>query len=312
MGGKLTESTLFRLIDREQPTVLLDNADDLFQRNKDVNDLFLIGHDRGVPVRRNTKVGNEWVPIEYEVFCPKIVSLLGKIPPALLTRCLVIKLLRSMPGEEPVEVDLFNEELMEHFKTLKRKLARWANDNITILKTATPVYPAGFTLRTKNNAKLLLAIGELAGPEWAEMARTALDRLLREEREPTWLERLLLEFWKVFFEEKHEAIPSEEVIKRLTADPTSEWCNYQDRGRRPNQWDIGFLLKSVGVFSRKVGRRRVGGYHRQDFLENHIFERWLRRQPLNLSSPKKFEPQQKAKKASRGKKKISRPRKRRG
>jgi hypothetical protein len=46
-----------------------------------------------------------------------------------------------------------------------------------------------------------------------------------------------------------------------------------------NQWDIGHHLKPIGVHSRQVGKRRLGGYHLQDFLENHVFERWLRRQP---------------------------------
>ena len=204
MGGKLTESTFFHLIDREHPTVLIDNADELFKRNKDVTDLFLVGYTRGVKVRRNAKIGGEWVPVEYDVFCPKMVSLLGKIPPALLSRCLVIKLQRAMPGEEPVEVDPFNEELMERFKTLKRKLARWRNDHVKQLKTAAPVFPTGLTTRPKNDAKLLLSIAELAGPEWADMARTALERLLRDEREPSWLERLLQELWVVFFEEKRK------------------------------------------------------------------------------------------------------------
>jgi Protein of unknown function (DUF3631) len=317
MGGKLTESTLFRLIDRENPTVQIDNADEMFKRNADVRDLFIIGYTRGVPVRRNTKIGGEWVPIEYNVFCPKIVSLLGKLPPALLSRCLVIKLLRALPGEEPVEINPFNEELMEQFKILKRKLARWGNDNIVALKTATPVFPAGLTTRPKDNARLLLSIAELASPEWAETARSALGRLLLEEREPSWLERLLQELWMVFFEEKRKAFTSEELVKRLTIDPTSEWCNYQDRGRRVNQWDVGHLLKRVDIFSRQVGVRRVGGYHLKDFLENKIFERWLGRQPLNLSferaeknKTRLRKPKTSKTKKPRGKKKS--PRKKRG
>jgi putative DNA primase/helicase len=286
MGGRLTEATLFRLIDAEQPTVLLDNADELFRRDKDVRDLFIVGYTRSAAkIRRNTKIGRDWVPVEYNVFCPKIVSLLGKLPPALESRCLVINLLRALPNEELIEVNEFNDELMGQLEALKRKLARWGADNLAALKNATPVFPAGLATRPKNNAKLLLSIAELASPELAEMARAALERLLSE-RESSWLERLLQELWVVFFEEKRKDIASQELIsKRLCANPTSEWCNYQDKGRRPNQWDIGHLFKPVGIFSRQVGKRRVGGYHRKDFIENRIFERWLRRQPLNLSQP---------------------------
>jgi hypothetical protein len=301
MGANPTEASIFYLTDREHPTLLGDNFDKLFASNKDVTDLFLNGWTRGIPVRRTAKINGERVPVCFDVFAPKAVSLTGtKIPPALLSRCLVIKLLRAMPGEDPAEVDPFDEELMAQFKVLKSKLARWANDNLLALKTAAPVFPAGLTTRAKNNAKLLLAIAELADPEWAKMARTALERLLREEREPSWLERLLQEAWVIFFEEKHKAVESEVLIKRLTADPTSEWCNYQGKGRRPNQWDIGFLLKGVGVFSCQVGKRRVGGYHLKDFLENQTFERWLGRQPLNPSpEPKKKTVRSKAKKTQK-------------
>jgi hypothetical protein len=291
MGGKVTEATLFRLTDAKKCTVILDNADELFQKDKNVNDLFVIAWTRGVPITRNTRIGREWVPVDYDVFVPKIVSLINnkKIPSALQSRCLIINLLRALPDQELVEVDPFNDELMEQFKTLKRKLTRWANDNITALKTtAAPIYPANLRTRQKNNAKLLLSIAELAGPEWAETARPALDRILREEREPSWRERLLQELWTVFFEEKlGKAIESGELIKRLITDPTSEWCNYQGKSRHPNQWDIGALLTPIGIRSRQVGKRRMGGYHLKDFLENQIFERWLSRRPLNLSPEKK-------------------------
>src|SRR5262249_6211438 len=122
-------------------TVILDNADELFQKDKNVNDLFVIAWTRGVPIRRNTRIGREWVPVEYDVFVPKIVSLTNnkKLPSALESRCLAINLLRALPDQELVEVDPFNDELMEQFKTLKRKLARWSADNLATLKAATPI-----------------------------------------------------------------------------------------------------------------------------------------------------------------------------
>ena len=65
-------------------------------------------------------------------------------------------------GEQAAEVEPFDQELMDAFKTLRRKLSRWSQDNGASLRNAKPLVPAGFATRPRANAKLLLAIGELA------------------------------------------------------------------------------------------------------------------------------------------------------
>jgi putative DNA primase/helicase len=307
-GSNPTPASIFRLADREHPSMLFDNVDTLFASRSnckaDVTDLFLFGWTRDIPVRR--EIGGK--SVAFDVFCPKAVTLIGtNIPEPLLTRCLLIELTRPLPGEELVEVDPHNRELLELFKILKRKLARWAKDNIDALKSATPLFPAGLVTRPKANAKLLLAIAELAGDEWAGMAHTALDRLLREEREPSWLERLLQELWIVFAEEKRKDIESEQLVRRLTNEPTSEWCNYH--GKRVNQWDVSALLRRLHIKTHLVGARRRGGYRAQDFFENEIFERWLRREPPKEKSRVPPQTKSKSKSRSRKTKKPSRSRK---
>ena len=168
---------------------------------------------------------------------------------------------------------------------MPRKALRWSNDNASALKSAQPLFPPGFTTRPRANAKLLLAIAELAGDAWAEKARTALDKLLREKREPSWLDRLLKELWTVF--EASENITSKALTKRLTADPASEWREYgAGRGHRVTERQVAFLLRKL-VQPRPIGKQRLRGYHRQDFLEKEIFERFLGRDPLIRSPAKK-------------------------
>jgi hypothetical protein len=283
-----TPAGIFRLADREHPTMLFDNVDTLFEQMPKITELFLNGWTRGIPVRRTE--GAKHTPVEYDIFCPKAVSLTGnKLPRALAGRCLMIELLPAMPGEEPVEVNFLDQELQEQFEILRRRLARWAADHVEALKTAKPpVIPAGLVNRAKANAKLLLAIAELAGGEWAETARTFLERLLGSAREPSWLQRLLGVFWIVFVEEKRKDISSAEVVKRLTEDPTSEWHAYRGR-QAPNQWDIAVILRPVHIRPGQVGpkHKRVSGYHAKDLFEGKVFERWLRRMPpqLLISSP---------------------------
>ena len=174
------------------------------------------------------------------------------MPRPLLGRCLLIELWPLKPGEEVAEVKPFDQELMDAFKTLRRKSLRWSNDNESTLKDAEPLFPAGFTTRPRANAKLLLAIAELAGSDWAEQARAALDKLLRETRTPSWLDLLLEELWVLFVIEARKDIRSAALVKRLTADPTSEWCEY-GRGHRVTEREVAALLRKLHIRSASSG-----------------------------------------------------------
>jgi putative DNA primase/helicase len=289
-----TPSSIFRSADRNKPTQIFDNVDTLFQRKPEVTELFLNGWTRDIKVPRTERVGGERVTVSYDPFCPKACSLIGtNLPRPLLGRCLLIELWPLKPGEEVAEVDPFDLELMDAFKTMRRKLARWAADNAAALKSAKPIFPAGFTNRPRANARLLLAIAELGGEAWAETARATLDRLLREKVEPSWLDLLLRELLTVF--EGAESIKSAALVKRLTADPTSEWCEYargaqplgeHARGHRVTEREVAFLLRKVHVRPRSlpIGKQRVRGYRRQDFLEKEVFQHFLGCDPL-IRSP---------------------------
>ena len=148
---------------------------------------------------------------------------------------------------------------------MRRKLARWRDDNASGLKSAKPLKPAAFIGRPVDNWTLLWAIAELAGSDWAERARAAAERLSQDELvEPSWLELLLRELWNVFVKERRTNITSEQLVARLTADPISPWCEYgRGYGHKVTQREIAALLRKVRVRPRLVGENRVGGYHRK-------------------------------------------------
>jgi hypothetical protein len=144
-GSDPTASNIFRTADREKPTMLFDNVDTLFDRRREVTELFLTGWTRGPKIPRQEKIGGEWQTVWYDPFCPKACTLIGtKIPKELLTRCLLIEMWPLKPGETVLEVDPFDQELMEAFKTLRRKALRWSIDSASALKGAKPLFPAGF------------------------------------------------------------------------------------------------------------------------------------------------------------------------
>jgi hypothetical protein len=94
---------------------------------------------------------------------------------------------------------------------------------------------------------------------------------------------LLKELWAVFVASKD--ITSAVLTKRLTADPTSEWWEYGGpRGHRVTEREVAALLRKVHIRPRPIGKRRIRGYHRRDFLEKEIFQHFLSRDPL-IRSP---------------------------
>ena len=288
-GSDPTIASIFRTADREHPTMVFDNVDTLFQRKPEVTELFLNGWTRGIKIPRVERINGEWVTVWFDPFCPKACSLIGtNLPKPLSSRSLLIELWPLKKDEKVDKVNPFDLELMDQFKTLRRKMARWSADNAAALKDAKPLAPAGFIGRPTDNWTLLWAIAEMAGDEWAEKARGAAERLSRDELvEPSWLNLLLQELWIVFVKEGRKDIASKLLVERLTADATSPWRDY-GRGHSVTQREVAVLLRKLHVRPDLVsGDDRLSGYHAAYFFEKEIFQHFLGRDPLILSDTKK-------------------------
>ena len=280
-------AAIFRVIDRDKPTLLGDNVDTLFQRRPDLTELFLLAHTRGWKIPRTEKTGGEWITRWFDPFCPKAVTLVGtNLPEALSGRSIVIELWKMKSGETVVKVDLFNQELIDTFKTLRRKMRRWADDNAPTLKAAKPTMPSAFINRPADLWILLLAIADAAGSDWSQLARDAAERLSQEGVvEPSWLERLVQEAWVLFVEPREGEkrlvrIPSEDLVERLTADRTSVWCDY-GRGHDITVREVAALWRKLHIHPRAIGigKKRLKGYYAEDLFKKQVFERLLGRDP---------------------------------
>jgi hypothetical protein len=87
----LTEAVMFRLIDAESPTLLIDEAETIEGRAERAEALRAIAHEgykKGGQVARCE--GDDHKLRWFDVFCPKIFAAIGGLTGALLDRCLVI------------------------------------------------------------------------------------------------------------------------------------------------------------------------------------------------------------------------------
>ena len=89
----------------------------------------------------------------------------------------------KLPSEVVEDFDYVDDD---EFKTIRRKLTRWAIDNAAALRDAKPESVPGFNNRIRMNWQILLAIADLAGGDWPKRARAAaLELYERSDGEPS-------------------------------------------------------------------------------------------------------------------------------
>jgi hypothetical protein len=254
-GLMITEPTgpvLYRTVDRDRPTLGVDDADRLLPRKPDLAHIVNVSYTRGITIPRT----EQRVPRYYSPFCPKVlngIDLLPHLQSATRTRCIAGNLLPKLDDEEVV--DFKRAYIDEDFSVLRRKAMRWAADNMVAIRDANPALPEGFSRnRQKDNYTLLFAIGDLAGGDWPKKIRAAAVKLTREHDEPSLGKCALAKFYE-FFAVYGSLITSERVEKLFEATGDAEWCNYRDRGRPINKWEIAALLRPFEIYPDNIHPR---------------------------------------------------------
>jgi hypothetical protein len=99
-------AAIFRTIEVEQPTLLLDEVDAIFGRrgkddnNEDLRALLNAGHRIGATIPRC--VGPSHEVRRFPVYAAVALAGLGDLPDTLMTRSVVIRMRRRAPGETQV------------------------------------------------------------------------------------------------------------------------------------------------------------------------------------------------------------------
>jgi hypothetical protein len=277
-GVELTGPSLYRLVDSLQPTLIIDDADDLLGRKPDLAHIINASWTSGTKVPRIIHGVEHW----FDPFCPKVVAGVNpRMPPQTRSRYIDIRLVPKLPHER---VEEFNHADDEHLLALRRKLTRWAADNKAAIKDAQPEM-SGFNNRLRMNWKLLFAIADLAGDDWPKRARAAAVKLARKREDPSEGKRLLAALRPMVA--TREEIASAEIVKRLIADPTGEWVGFRHRGPI-TQREVAALLKDYEIFPEHIhptkrGDLTVRGYKTAPIRE--MIRRHLQQPDLPVEDP---------------------------
>jgi hypothetical protein len=110
----MTAAGFFRTIDREKPTLLLDEADDIFKTGVALRSLVNDSWQHGANVKR---VGPGGRIQRFNIFCPKIITMKGTsaLPEATASRCIVVKMKPKLESEQVEDYVFVSNEEQERY-----------------------------------------------------------------------------------------------------------------------------------------------------------------------------------------------------
>lgn len=265
-----TAAAIFRLVEASRPTLLIDEADTFLRDNEELRGILNSGHRRGGSVIRT--VGDDHEPRMFATFAPCAIALIGKLPSTLADRSVPIEL-RRRRADEPAEP--YRHDRAGHLDTLARKLARWALDDADHICSTDPDMPAGIYNRAADNWRPLLAIADVAGGEWPERARRALQcaRAGADDDDSARV-MLLADIRAIFAERNADRLASADLVAALIAIEGRPWAEWK-AGKPLTANGLARLLAPFGVLPATI-RTAVGtakGYQLAHFFD--AFARYL-------------------------------------
>lgn len=260
--------------DTNGAVILHDEIDTVFgpkaKENEEIRELLNAGHRRGAVAGRCTMRGKTVVPEEIPAYAAVALAGLGWLPDTILSRAVIIRMRRRHQGEH---VEQFRRRIhVVEGRQVFSMIAAWAR---TVTSEITwPDMPAGIEDRDADVWESLLAVADLVGGPWPQLARDAAVALVHEakEKEPSLGIRLLADLRTVFGEA--EAMASKAILVDLHALPEAPWDDL--RGRPLDERGLARHLREYGVKSKNIaiGEARPKGYARAD-----LHDAWTRYLP---------------------------------
>ena len=158
------------------PTILFDEIDEVFgasrpsEQTEQLRSLMNSGYKRGATIDRCEGDASKMDVIEWPVFSPlALAGLAGRLPDTITTRSIVIEMRKRAPGEQ---IAPYRErDATAEIAAVVDGLKAWAAEAGEHLSRVQPSMPEGVEDRPAEVWEPLLAVADMAGGRWPEIAR---------------------------------------------------------------------------------------------------------------------------------------------
>jgi hypothetical protein len=279
----LSAAVLFRVADKYQPTVLIDEGDTfLNNENEELHGVINSGYSKTAPYHWRC-VGDNHEPKAFNVFSPKAIAFIGHTRDTLHDRAVEVELCRKLPNEK---VARLRQADGGELNIIARKLARMAIDRMGDYSTMRPSIPETLPDRQADNWEPLLQVAMLAGDEWMQRATRAALALTGSKAESAPVSvgvELLADIQQIFQVKATTRIRSTDLIQALCDDEEAGWATY-NRGKPITPRQVSKRLAEYGISTKPLRFGYDGvqkGFDAEQFAD--AFARYLTPPDLSVN-----------------------------
>jgi hypothetical protein len=263
---------LYRLIERDHPTVLCDEVDTYgLKGDGTLRQILNSGHRRGGRILRCTRDGDRQ---QFSTFAPVALAAIGTetLPLPLQQRSIVIHMKRAARTLKRLD-----EATMSSLGLICSALHVWAK-RVTL--DLDPKIPPELRNRAADNWRPLIAIADLCGDDYGRQAREAAiamsgDTFLDEDP----VVALLKDIRRVFDARGVDRISSRELVDELVGPDDSPWDEWRgpigdQQPHRLTQSELARLLRPFHIKPRSMWPKKrasdaksTKGYQREHFKD---------------------------------------------
>lgn len=269
--SNVSTAAIFRVVEVQQPTLLIDEADTFLPENDELRGILNSGHRQGGSVLR--LVGKEFEPRSFSTYSACAIALIGKLPDTLTDRSVAVELRRCRPDED---IKAFRFDRTATLDAVARRAARWASDNAKLISDNDPAMPEGIYNRAADNWRPLLAIAGAAGADWPERARRAAKAAdaAAGDHDQSVRVALLADIRNMYVERDVDRLASADIAKGLIAIEGRPWGEWKAGAPiTPNSVARQLARFGISPDTIRVGDQTPKGYMRSQFED--AFVRYL-------------------------------------
>lgn len=267
-------AVLYRAIDAKHPTILLDEADRLFERKAedqaDIVSVINAGNVRGATVPRIVGQGTKMQVHDFAAYAPMaLAGIAANWPDTVLDRSILITLERKKPDEE---VARFRQRQKWFLRGIGEELGGLLAD---VERLQVDSLPDELSDRAQDAWEPLIAIADAAGFDWPARARQAALSLGRtharlladDERDELQLLNDLVALFEAL-EPESGFLGSSQLVNELTKLDDRPWSD----------WPGGFSTHKLAKLMRRLGIRPTQpfGSAKRGYDRRHVTSVWER------------------------------------
>ena len=277
MTSNISAASIFRVIEMTQPTLLIDEADTFLRNNPDMVGILNAGHRFGGTTIRTEYRGKHAIPTRFKCYSPCAIAAINKrtLSGTLLDRSIIITMRRKLAAERTAALRIRTTEA--EFQDLKRKCARFMDDNAEQIAKMRPAAPIVLSDRAADNWEAMFAIADFVSPDWGNRARNAALALCRaneqDDDDASLQIQLLLDLRDIFGTQEY--MYSQNICNELGNKEERIWSRFGRRREQITPYHLGRLLREFGIKSqnKRTGHNVNKVYFAKDFAD--VFQRYL-------------------------------------